>query len=266
MKVRIITALIISGTLLMSGCSLFQNSKKSLDLPANAISFESEYYEDSGETVFRLDGRTYSYFGRLNDKMPGSSVNECLGYVDSDKDTRIYTLYEDPLQNYLMIRHVNGIMDQPEFLRATDTRNKDIYTPSYIKSGSYESWGSSGIHYDLAVVNLDVICNAENITGICYDLAVNGKTERTGGVENADKSEFKKGEILYFEFTEQMTGNEVSTGKPFELTLTFSVIDTDGKEHKLDSVYTRETMLGASLPNLEIREDGNGGYILFEDI
>ena len=63
-----------------------------------------------------------------------------------------------------------------------------------------------------------------------------------------------------------MIGNQVATGETFELTLTFSVTDTDGKVHEIDGEYTREMMLGASLSDLEIREDGNGGYILFEDI
>ena len=162
--------------------------------------------------------------------------------------------------------YVGGIMDQPEFLRATDTKNKDIYSPSYIRSGSFESWGSSGIHYDMSAVNIDVVCNAESVKSVCYDLKINGESKRTGGVENADKSAFKKGELLYFEFTEQMIGNQVATGEIFELTLTFSVIDTDDKVHEIDGEYTREMMLGASLSDLEIREDGNGGYILFEDI
>ena len=151
----------------------------------------------------------------------------------------------------------------PGFSRYVANR---IYTPSYIRSGSFESWGSSGIHYDMSAVNIDVVCNAENVMSVCYDLAINGESERTGGVENADKSAFKKGELLYFEFTEQMIGNQVATGETFELTLTFSVIDTDGKVHEIDGEYTREMMLGASLSDLEIREDGNGGYILFEDI
>ena len=254
------------GAVLLSGCSMFNRDNGSLELPPNATSIESSYDKDQGETLFNYQGRTYSYFGKLNDKMSDDSIRECVGYMDDDKNTRIYSLNEDPLDNYLMIKHVGGIMDQPEFLRATDTKNKDIYTPSYIRSGSFESWGSSGIHYEMSAVNIDVVCNAENVMSVCYDLAINGESERTGGVENADKSAFKKGELLYFEFTEQMIGNQVATGDTFELTLTFSVIDTDGKVHEIDGEYTREMMLGASLSDLEIREDGNGGFILFEDI
>lgn len=257
----------LCGAVLLSGCSLFnKDNSGNLELPPYATSIESSYDRDQGETLFTYEGRTYSYFGRLNGKIPADSIRECVGYMDDDQNTRIYSLYEDPLDNYLMIKHVGGIMDQPEFLRAIDTRNMDIYTPSYIKSGSFETWGSSGIHYEMSAVNIDVVCNAENVMSVCYDLKINGKSQRTGGVENADKSEIKKGEILYFEFTEQMVGNQVATGETFELTLTFSVIDTDGKVHEIEGEYTREMMLGASLSDLEIREDGNGGYILFEDI
>lgn len=256
----------LCGAVLLSGCSLVNKDNGSLELPPNATSIESSYNKDQGETLFNYEGRTYSYFGRLNGKMSDDSIRECVGYMDDDKNTRIYSLNEDPLDNYLMIKHVGGIMDQPEFLRATDTKNKDIYTPSYIKSGSFESWGSSGIHYELPAARVEIVCNADNITSVDYDLKINGEDASIGGIRNADWSVFKKGEILYFEFDEQMVAGQVTIGETFELTVTFTVTDKDGNAHRLDGEYTREMMLGASLAGLEIREDGNGGYVLFEDV
>jgi hypothetical protein len=77
---------------------------------------------------------------------------------------------------------------------------------------------------------------------------------------------FKKGELLYFEFTEQTLRNMATTGETFELSLTFNVTDKDGYTYEVDGKYAREMMLGASLSDLEIRENGHGGYILYEDI
>lgn len=267
MKRNKILILSLCGAVLLSGCSLF-NSKDSgnLELPPNAEPVESSYDPDQDETLFSYNGRTYSYFGRLNDKMSNSSVRECIGYVDDDKDTRIYTLYEDISDNYLMVRHVGGIMDQPEFLRATDTRKKDIYTPSYIKSGSFETWGSSGIHYELPEVTVGLICNADNITSISYEVGVNGESAFIGGVENADKSTIRKGELFSLGFNELMFSNKAVVGEPFSISLTFNVTDSESRVHKVNGTYTRDMMLGASLDDLEIREDGNGGYILFEDV
>lgn len=256
----------LCGAVLLSGCSMFNRDNGSLELPPNATSIESSYDRDQGETLFNYQGRTYSYFGKLNDKISDDSIRECVGYMDDDKNTRIYSLNEDPLDNYLMIKHVGGIMDQPEFLRATDTKNKDIYTPSYIRSGSFESWGSSGIHYELPAATIEVVCNAENITSVDYVLKINGEDNSIGGSRNADYSVFKKGELLYFEFTEQTLRNMATTGETFELSLTFNVTDKDGYTYEVDGKYTREMMLGASLSGLEIRENGHGGYILYEDI
>lgn len=257
----------LCGAVLLSGCSMFNgNDSGSLELPPNAPPIESSYDADQDEILLTYNDRTYSYFGRLNDKMSNSSIRECVGYIDDDKDTRIYTLYEDISDNYLMVRHTGGIMDQPEFLRATDTKRMDIYTPSYIKSGSFETWGSSGIHYELSEVTVGLICNAENITSISYEVGINGEHAFVGGVENADKSTIKKGELFSLDFNELMFSNKAVVGEPFKISLTFNVTDNDGRTHEIEGAYTREMMFGASLNDLEIREDGNGGYILFEDI
>ncbi len=267
MKKNKVLVLSLCAAVLLSGCSLFNGRDSgSLDLPANAEQIGSRYDTDQGETLFSYNGRTYSYFGGLNGKMSNDSVRECIGYTDNDKDTRVYTLYEDIADNYLMIRHTGGIMDQPEFLRAVDTKNRDIYTPSYIKSGSYETWGSSGIHYELPEVTVGLICNAENITAISYEVVIDGESAFVGGVENADKSTIKKGELFNLEYNELMFLNKAIVGKQFCLTLNFTVTDNEGRDHEVKGTYTRDMMLGASLNDLEIREDGNGGYILFEDL
>lgn len=267
MKKNRVLILSLCAAVLFSGCSLFNGKgSASLELPPNAEQIVSRYNIDQDETLFSYNGRTYSYFGGLNGKMSNDSVRECIGYTDNDKDTRVYTLYEDISDNYLMIRHTGGIMDQPEFLRAVDTKNRDIYTPSYIKSGCYETWGSSGIHYELPEVMVGLICNAKNITAISYEVVIDGESAFVGGVENANKSTIKTGELFNLGFNELMFQNKAVVGKPFCLTLNFTVTDNEGRDHEVKGTYSRDMMLGASLNDLEIREDGNGGYILFEDL
>lgn len=258
--------LIMCGALIMSGCSFAGKDIGVPDLPQNAPSFESEYFEDSGETVFRYGGRSYSYFGRLNGSMSKNSFNECLGYVDDDMDTRMYSLTEDPLNNYLMIRHTGGIMDQPEFLRADDTKNKDIFTPSYIKSGSYESWSSSGIHYGMQSVSIGLVCNTENIRSITYEADINGTSAFSGGVEYANKSTIRKGDLFTLDFNELELADKAVAGEVFNISLRFNVTDAEGTVHEVDGTYSRDMMFGASLNGLEIRADGNGRYYLLEDI
>lgn len=264
MKKSVLAAL-MSAVLLMSGCSLLNGNKEALELPPNPQSFDKIYDEDTGDTTINVNGKTYSYFGILNDKMSNESIRECLGYVNGDKDTRIYTLYEDPYDNYIMIKHVNGIMDQPEFLRAFDTRQKDIFTPSYIKSAGYECWGSSGMHYEMPAASVGFTVNAENIKLVNYAVDINGEPTFFGQTGILSGRVLSKGDHNILEITEFEAGSNADKDKPFKVGLTFSVVDMDGTEYEVEGVYEREMMFGAYLDGLEIRED-NGRYYLFKDV
>ena len=46
----------------------------------------------------------------------------------------------------------------------------------------------------------------------------------------------------------------------------FCELYKDGYTYEVDGKYAREMMRGASLSDLEIRENGHGGYILYEDV
>ena len=83
------TTILLMTALLLSGCSMGINHNDAFDLPSNPQSFKQVYFEDDGETSIEINGRTYSYFGRLEGKISDDSVRECLGYIDNDKDTRI---------------------------------------------------------------------------------------------------------------------------------------------------------------------------------
>ena len=260
------TTIILITALTISGCSLKTMHNDALDLPPNPQSFRQVYFEDDGETSIEINGRTYSYFGRLEGKMSCDSVMECLGYIDNDKDTRVYSLTDDPLDNFLMVKHIGGIMDQPEFLRAKDTIHENILAPYYIKSACYEGWGSSGIHYEMASATIGLVCNAENVTEIEYEFLINGESAGIGGVRYADKKEIKKGELFEIDIDEIRVNGKADKDEPFTISVKFDVIGTDGQIHDVKGIYVRDMMLGASLNDLEIRYDDNSGYYLYEDI
>ena len=262
---KTITIMLMTA-LTISGCSLKTMQNTLPDLPPAPQSYKQVYFEDDGETSIEINGRTYSYFGRLNGKMPDDSVRDCLGYVDNDKDTRIYSLTDDPLDNFIMIRHVGGIMDQPEFLRAKDTIHMNIPAPSYIESSSYESWGSSGIHYEMSSAKIGFICNAENVSEIEYEFLINGESAGIGGVRYANKKEIKKGELFEIDIDEIRVDGKADKDEPFTISVKFDVIGTDGQIKNVEGTYVRDMMLGASLNDLEIRYDETNGYYLFEDV
>ena len=264
MKVCRFGILLICGVMMMSGCSLLDQDKGALMLPPNPMSFEQVYDEDTGDTTIDVNGRTYSLFGTVKDKVSNDSIRDCLGYLDGDRNTRIYTLYEDPYDNFIMVKVINGIMDQPVFYRATDTRLQDIFAPSYIESLGYECWGSSGIHYDMPAAIVRFTCDCENVKVINYDISVNGKEVFSGETGYLSYDTVEKGELFDLEINEFETGDMAERGQVFDAAITFTVIDADDNEHEVEGVYEREIMFGATLTGLEIRED-NGRYYLFED-
>ena len=265
MKKKTFAAALLSAVMLMSGCSLLSGNKEALKLPPNPRSHDQIYDEDTGDTTIKVNGKTYSYYGRLNGKISNDSIRECLGYVGGDKDTRIYTLYEDPYDNYIMVKHVNGIMDQPEFLRATDTRQKDIFTPAYIKPAGYECWGSSGMHYEMPAASVGFTIIAENIKLINYAVSINGEPAFFGQTGIVSGRSLAKNDHNILEINEFEAGDKADKDKPFKVSLTFSVVDMNGTEYEVEGSYVREMMFGAYLDGLEIREDG-GRYYLFEDV
>lgn len=257
--------LVLCGAVLLSGCSMLDQDKGVLVLPPDPQSYEQVYDEDTGETTIDIDGRTYSYFGSLKGSFSNDSIRECLGYVDDDKNMRIYSLYDDPYDNYIMVKYINGVMEQPSFLRAVDTKHKDIFTPSYIESACYESWGSSGLHYEMTAATVTLVCNCEGVKFIDYDVLINGEDKYTGETGYASHGTIDKGEIFTVEISEWAAGEDTDRDHPFTAAITFTVIDSDGNAHEVAGVYEREMMFGAAFNSLEIREE-NGEYYLYEDL
>lgn len=123
----------------------------------NAVAFNmSEYIDESDDNAhygtIEYNGRTYMPYGTLKGVIKSKNINECIGYIiqnkssssvvdKNNKDTRVYTLIEDSNENYLMIYYIGTeVMNQPDFWRAIDTKDKKIDTPNYIDSLKYNYW------------------------------------------------------------------------------------------------------------------------------
>ena len=126
------------------------------DLTDNPIAFHtSEYtdlYDGAGYLTIEYNGRVYLPYGTLKTYLQNNSIDQCIGYIvqteknssipnENDTDYRVYTLVDDPNHQYLMVYYINSsLMNQPDFYRAMDTKNKTIKTPKYIGSLDYSFW------------------------------------------------------------------------------------------------------------------------------
>jgi len=254
-----VLAVILTGALAVSGCSLGVNNKELYALPDAPVSYEQRYEGD--DTLITVGGRDYSLFGTVKDKFDPESIRECLGYVDGDENTRLYTLSDDPYDSYIMVRNVNGMMEQPLFYRATDTRCQDIYTPSYIMSGGYEEWESSGLHYEMSTSILNVTCNAGDVMHIYYDYKINGEDAGCGYTGYASHDEIETGDIFSVEINEWNLNGKAEDDEVFDISMTFSVETTDGQMHEVEGSFDGKLMLGATVNRLEITSEGDR-YIL----
>ena len=255
-----ILALILSGAFLMSGCSLM-NRTPAPDLPAGAPSFTQDS-NGTGEAVINYNGREYAFFGTLKNSMSNDSLRECIGYVGDDENERIYTLMEDTFDNYIMVKNTNGVMDQPGFYRATDTKNENILTPSYIESLGYESWGSSGLHYEERTAVIGVVCEADNVIEIDYSIDINGENANIGGVRYGNMGVLKHGDLLTIEILERSVIKHAEPDKPFNVRVTLSVIQKDGQTVEVNGEFTHDMMLGGYFRQLEVHYSEAEGYYL----
>ena len=264
MKQIKIAAMVLCVVMLVSGCSLISKDFRD-KYPLNPVSYEQKHDEDTGDTYIVIGDRTYSWFGTINQRFTDDTLRECIGYIGRDKNYRIYTLSDDPLDNYIMIQHTGGVPDQPVFLRAVDTRKKDIYTPKCIRPAGYESWTNSGVHYELQTVRLGLICNAENVKEIEYAAKINGQDAEVGGVRYASYGIIKKGDKFEIEISELRVEGKADKDKSFNLELTFTVTDANDQRHEVKGTYEKMVLLGATADNLELRQDDDGFYIFVDE-
>ena len=148
MKSRIGTAFWVVAAflpLILAGCGRGID----YDLPATPVEFHSGTFvnpadPDDACQAIEYNGRTYIWYGTIKNKIGGDDVGKYLGYIVQDgvvmKDSRIFLLNADPDANYLVRISTGGVMEQPDFFRALDSKGKTISTPPYIESLNSSYW------------------------------------------------------------------------------------------------------------------------------
>lgn len=269
MKYVKLTAIVLCGAILLSGCSRIKNPgarDNNFDLPDNPAVFTEVFDENMSAMSVTVYGRTYTDFGDLKDNKSEYHLRDCLGYVENSEATRIYTLSDDPYDNYIVIKNINSLTGFTRFYRANDTINRDIYTPPYIASLGFECWCDSGLHYELNEAQTGLIINAENVQLLSYEYDINGRAGGGGETGYLNQSPYKKGELIKLGLTEVELDGKADKDKPFTVKYTFKVTDTDGVVHEVKGSYEREMMLGAYLCSLSIEFSSEDGYYIREDI
>ena len=258
-----ITAVLLTGALLLSGCSSFGKRKygNSYKLPLGTSMYDSYYDEDFGEMSLDFFGKSYTQFGWTDEYVPDDEIEKCIGYCDHNEDRRVYYLKDDPDHNYVMVVNLNSIKGDWSFYRDQSTAGQDIYTPDYIESNGYECWGASGVHYsdskEPASIALKVKC--DYVKSVNCNVTVNGgKTFRYEAASDSGKV-ITKGDFVYMKILpEELDG--IDTDKPFSMEVTFTVTDGSGNEHPVEGSYSHDMMTGAYLYNIDIEYDDARGY------
>ena len=264
------TAFVLCAATLFTGCSMLMNLQvRKPDLPANAESIKKYSNDNSSLNQIKVNGRIYAPFGTLKGKISNSSFQDCLGYIDSDKNDRVYTLAEDPFDNYLVTFNVNGVMEQPMFWRDFSTYGEDIFTPEYIVSKDDVEWGRSGCYSEMKEFRIVININADDVKELSMHYKVNGRDCGTCGVENAvgglknrdGKLPLTNGENLPLAISELSLYEKFDKDKPFNAECSFNVESVDGKNYELDYVYTGTVKLGDE-DKLTLTGNAKDGYKL----
>ena len=253
-KIKVLTtALVLCAATLFTGCSMLMNFQgRKPDLPANAESFKKYTNDSSCLTEIKVDGRTYAPFGTLNGKLQNSSFRDCLGYIENDKNDRVYSLAEDPFDNYLVTFNVNGVMEQPVFWRDFSTYGEDIFTPEYIVSKDDVEWGRSGCYSEMKEFRININISADDVKELSMNYKVNGRDcgscgvkNAAGGLKNPDgKLPLTNGETLSLSISELSLYGKFDKNKPFDCECRFNVESVDGKMHEIEYIYTGTVRLG----------------------
>jgi len=132
---RKVFALIAVCAFLLTGCNLQGDGKWAL--PSDAPTYQLIDNEDDGVVTVFYNGRTYVPYGTVSGRVTESDIKECIGSIRND-GRRLYLLNDDKDGNFIMVCNIGGIMDQPEFWRASDTKREKIYHPDYITPSTDE--------------------------------------------------------------------------------------------------------------------------------
>ncbi len=131
--------------LTLAGCG----NRIDYSLPDNPIEFNTDTFinpadENDDYLSLEYNGRVYIPYGNLTGSIDGNDVDKCLGYYVQDgskmEEVRIFLLANDSNADFLMRINIVGMMNQPDFFRAVDTKGEDIYIPQYIDSSDEPFW------------------------------------------------------------------------------------------------------------------------------
>ena len=262
-KIKILAATAaLSVSFLFSGCSeIMEYFAKAPDMQPNAQSFKMYDSDQMNSMLIDVNGRTYAPYGVVKNSMSKSSLRECIGYVDDDKNCRIYTLNEDPFDNYLIQKSVNGFMDPDMFWRDISTIEDEVFTPEYIESLNYEEWGKSGSYSEMKEFKVDILLDAGDVYELSMDYKVNGEDCGTSGVRNANKTELKKGDIYDMSIAEISIYGKFDKDGPLDVECHFHVETMSGEMHDLEYVFKDTVKLGDKI-SLTLTGNAKDGYIL----
>lgn len=258
-KIKVLTAAgAILFASLFSGCSLFNAYAGIPGLPDNATSYEMYEADSVDMMLIDVGGRTYAPYGTLKGRFKDDYVRDCLGYVDDDKNTRVYSLSEDPYDDYIVMINTKGVMEQPQFWRAFDTYDEDIFTPEYIDSLEYEEWGQSGSYPEMKEFRISVTFEAEDVKELSMYFTVNGDTDGSAGVRNADWTEMKD-DTYDLSIIEIHLHDKYDYSEPFDVEIHFTVTTMDDRQFDLSEVYTGTVKLGDA-DSLTLTGNATDGY------
>ena len=207
-----------------------------------------------------VNGRTYEPYGTLRGMMHNDSIRECLGYVDGDRQTRVYTLYEDPYDNYILVRDVNSPSNEYIYWRDRSTYGENIFTPEYILSLEYENWGNnSGVYYEIRAMYIDVAISADGVMELDYEYTINGRPGGGGGVGFVGGEPFKKGDAACCDISEVSLHDKFPLDEPFDVEMSFYVLLEDGSSVEVSGLFEGTVELGQTY-EMELTGNPDEGY------
>ena len=233
---RLIRALsLVLCAVLLTGCFI-QRQREKYNLPEDPVKFEDRDSDSFDMRVLTVNGRDYMPFGTVKNRMDDSSIKACLGFLNGDRNTRVYTLEEDPDNNYIMIYNVEGIMEQQMYWRAADTMGKNVDTPPYIESLDYDEWASSGIYGERACVHLRLVFDADDMQSVKIEYLIDGKNagEYTSGGPGQDMT---NGSNHQYEIAVKDYCDRAFLGMEFPLAVKITVTDINNVDHVVDGGF-----------------------------
>ena len=151
-KIKIALVSIAAATaLLLTACgeSASSGSKYDFTMPDSPTEFVTTLVTDENDeskqyAAVEFDGKIYVSYGTLTEDLDQSEIGSRLGYLVQDgvklEDIGLFPLTSDPDQNYILSMDKQGIMQNKTFFRNSETKGKEISTPSFIKSSGYDYW------------------------------------------------------------------------------------------------------------------------------